>query len=1799
MARFLHGKLEATIFHATDYTPPCPLYWMILTGERPAYVSIKLNKTRVAETTHQLDRTWNEAFDIFCAHPLDTIITIKLRTPFSILGQLHIPAHKLVTAGGVESYNGIFSLFSETGKPIPKLKLRFRLRFKPAEKDPHWGKGLRDNDFRGLTKEVTFHQRSNCGVILYQDAHHTPSFLPTINHLNGDDDHQRYYRPRKLWEDVYKAIDGAKHLIYIAGWSLNPNIVLVRDAETEIPDAKGVSIGDLLKRKAEEGVAVRIMLWDDETSLPIINNTGLMRTHDEDAFNFFKHTKVVCRLCPRLHHKFPTVFTHHQKTITVDAEPHLLFSAQFDTAEIVPADREILSFVGGLDLCDGRYDTEEHSLFRTLNTEESHAHDFYQINIDGAALQRGGPREPWHDTHACISGDAAWDVLSNFEQRWAKQCGDHPSSSSSSLFDPRSVPHHIRQQFSSSPSSSSNRDDDDRAWRVQVFRSIDATSSSSSLRNSEHSIHDACVEAIRRAERFIYIENQYFLGGCQMWDKDRLSGCKNLIPVEIALKIASKIRSKERFAVYVLIPMWPEGVPESDPVQDILHWTRRTMNMMYRLIAEAIRETGSDAHPRDYLNFFCLANREKKIAGEYVPPSSPQRSTHYWEAQIHRRFMIYVHSKLMIVDDEYVILGSANINQRSMDGSRDTEIAVGCYQPRFMATQKSEGDISAYRMSLWFEHTRRFERVFERPESVECVTRIRGIGDEMWKKYSGEEVVDMEGVHLVSYPVSVSMDGWCGDAEECAGINSALSLGFWSEEAIRELDGAPSLGRQTLDGLEMATKSKAPLDPNAWLQMREKYEAKILEDHDFSEKHEIEYALWQLHYRRIEEFRAHINASASAAAANGNGGKGGVGRPDRIKKIRSVFKAFLSEATGFYHDLILKIRAKYGLPLGYFSESPDDQVTQVKDVKRSADVKKGLLSCHRCLIYLGDLARYKGLYGEGGDSATRDYAAASSYYIQAASLWPASGNPHHQLAILASYVGDDLVAVYRYFRSLAVDSPFSTARDNLIIAFEKNRQSYSQLPVELKASTVKTPARAHGRGRARGEAKQMSNDANKAEVIPVHENASNIHETYKTFCIRFVRLNGILFTRTSLEMFGEIFSAVITDLLELLSSGSVEEQIFGSDAAENGLFVVRLVAVLIFTVHNVNRESEGQSYAEILQRSVLLQNAFIAAFEFMGHVMKKCIQLQDILSSYLLPAILVFIEWLACRPDVAAGTDISEDKQANARSFFWTQCIDLLNELLSSGCVSLGGDEEDTCFSDMSRYEEGETGNRVALWEDFELRGFSPLHAAHLILDFSRKHWFGSSGSNKEKRARVERILAAGRSLLNVVRIEQQPVYFDQKLKKFCVGIEPQKLENDMVALSEDLPESNSMLGPGAFGFEKANPTGLLESSKVQLYEEEGEEEDEVIVFKPPAADKQVGLSAVSPVGLQATVDNSAMSEWASYGGSTMSSFNNIPQLQGASPLTMAMQPPISFMNVIPQSLPQIIDSATSKWNPDQLFVNGFKDMDISGNGFVAPKTAELQETYKPPIASLPFSLPSHLSSASMLSVGQVVVPETLPSSRVDSLMHLGTNTNDPVMMTKPPSTSGTSVRRSPIARPISRHLGPPPGFSPIPPKQWKEPSANLPSKIEQQLPLDDYSWLDGYQYPQIEMGLNNSFNEKGHLFNQQSTSGDNYSNIGTFNFPFPGKQHLKSSGVANLLWWMACGMVLMSGFLHLSNHFNVVKFLSEHGSGLGSVAGTCLEYRAIQILERMGAMVQKALKGICPLRWDGCVTQSKMSSIW
>ncbi|XP_021751310.1 phospholipase D delta-like [Chenopodium quinoa] len=105
----------------------------------------------------------------------------------------------------------------------------------------------------------------------------------------------------------------------------------------------------------------------------------------------------------------------------------------------------------------------------------------------------------------------------------------------------------------------------------------------------DKSIQTTYIEAIRSAQHFIYIENKYFLGSSYAWPNYKNAGADHLIPMELALKIVSKIRAKERFAVYVVIPIWPKGVPTSASVQEILFWQGETMQMMYSKIAQEIK----------------------------------------------------------------------------------------------------------------------------------------------------------------------------------------------------------------------------------------------------------------------------------------------------------------------------------------------------------------------------------------------------------------------------------------------------------------------------------------------------------------------------------------------------------------------------------------------------------------------------------------------------------------------------------------------------------------------------------------------------------------------------------------------------------------------------------------------------------------------------------------------------------------------------------------------------------------------------------------------------------------------------------------------------------------------------------------------------------------------------------------------------------------------------------------------------------------------------------------------------------
>jgi protein SMG7 len=573
-----------------------------------------------------------------------------------------------------------------------------------------------------------------------------------------------------------------------------------------------------------------------------------------------------------------------------------------------------------------------------------------------------------------------------------------------------------------------------------------------------------------------------------------------------------------------------------------------------------------------------------------------------------------------------------------------------------------------------------------------------------------------------------------------------------------------------------------------------------------------------------------------------------------------------------------------------------------------------------------------------------------------------------------------------------------------------------------------------------------------------------------------------------LETFSEVLALVSIGFSELVSSGPEEELNFGADASENGLFIVRLISILIFTVHHVKKEAEGQTYAEIVQRAALLQNAFTAVFEFMGHILDRCAQLHDPSSSYLLPGIMVFVEWLACCPDIASGSDIDE-KQSAVRLNFWNHCISFLNKIVSCCSMSLDDNEDETCFFNMSRYEEGETENRLALWEDFELRGFSPLLPAHTILDFSRKHLFGSDGS-KEKIARAKRILAAGKALANMVRVDQQTIYFDSKMKKFVIGAEPQISDDGLLIAADVIQEMQPE--------ETMNLVALQPNPHPYT---EGEEEDEVIVFKPVVTEKRNDV--LSPKwahheGLKPS--RNAADDLHFYGSSVSAPLDNLRQ-QAA--FDAGSQISVSHGTIVPQPL-QLIQPHTSKWLVEEAasLANGLKGVRFMENGHVMEHEMQkdLGMAYQ---AVRPVSVQQSLNVNTGMFYGQKKVAETGVPSKVDTYAPSGVIAESLAVKTSAALPPG--LRKSPVSRPL-RHLGPPPGFNSVPPKQVSEPVSGSVLMAENPL-QDDYSWLDGYQLPSSAKvsGLNGSANVTSHAAPQYTSNSSGLS--GTASFPFPGKQ--------------------------------------------------------------------------------------------
>lgn len=145
---------------------------------------------------------------------------------------------------------------------------------------------------------------------------------------------------------------------------------------------------------------------------------------------------------------------------------------------------------------------------------------------------------------------------------------------------------------------------------------------------------------------------------------------------------------------------------------------------------------------------------------------------------------------------------------------------------------------------------------------------------------------------------------------------------------------------------------------------------------------------------------------------------------------------------GFYHHFISKLQTTFNLNLPNVIDFPIIE----NDVIQNGELKEyhqewAELAVHQCLIYLGDLNRYKLELTPNSVSCL-----PIRFYMQAVSFKPDYGMPHNQMGTLALSQENHLDAVYHYMRCLACKYSFEGTSNNLISLFEKNSHYIEQLP---------------------------------------------------------------------------------------------------------------------------------------------------------------------------------------------------------------------------------------------------------------------------------------------------------------------------------------------------------------------------------------------------------------------------------------------------------------------------------------------------------------------------------------------------------------------------------------------------------------------------------------------------------------------------------------------------------------------------------------------------------------------------------
>ncbi len=492
--------------------------------------------------------------------------------------------------------------------------------------------------------------------------------------VNGDE----------AFKAVHLAIAQATKTIDIICWGFQPSMYFIRDG-------KALSIGTLLKAKAREGVKVRVLGWEypfnaagavGEANLPgkgplrikdralqsstqaqyaedrqwfadcvvagdkaaqrgadrrpLFVSRGFSKGERDDIADQVKNESLDPDISRSTRYVQWWSPSHHQKSVLVDYE--------------LP--ERAVGFVMGHNMLDEYWDTDGHSALKRSE--------------DSKPAPNRGPRgdTPRQDISSQVSGPILEHLHHNFATAWRKETGEDLLASRQAM--------QVGPQLQCTPGATRQL--------AQLLRTQPQA--------GKRDIERLYLQAVNNATQFIYIENQYF-----RWP-----------PLAEAIKQAAAVQTGEgrdpglhgALHLFVITNATDAGIGAGTVnTQRMLESLGRAETIPEVTKLRRIEQVKKDAppqprpEPRDRPGHRELAQWQAELDQQIQeikdstvrPQEVPGLKVHLCslvapDSPAGKPWMpVYIHSKLMIVNDVFTTLGSANINTRSMQVDSELNIA--------------------------------------------------------------------------------------------------------------------------------------------------------------------------------------------------------------------------------------------------------------------------------------------------------------------------------------------------------------------------------------------------------------------------------------------------------------------------------------------------------------------------------------------------------------------------------------------------------------------------------------------------------------------------------------------------------------------------------------------------------------------------------------------------------------------------------------------------------------------------------------------------------------------------------------------------------------------------------------------------------------------------------------------------------------------------------------------------------------------------------------------------------------------